>query len=288
MINSLLALQVDLFLMRLKVLLPTDFSTTSHNAIVYAFSMFKGLDVEVDLLHVIHDDGEDPVQLKEITSTASHQFELLKDALYKKGIEVPQHISFNITHGTNISQIIDEYVFEHQNDLLILGATGEISSSKHLLSERTIELISLTKIPVLSIPKNSAFKKIKDIIYATDLSDIDFEARELIAFARVFDATVHFVHVFPEMLGTTRFKPEHITNDLVKKFNYPKISFDAIMNNEVEKALVDFIVLKQPEIVALFTHKRNIIEQLFYHSVTKELSIRIDTPIFTFKKVEKI
>lgn len=90
------------------------------------------------------------------------------------------------------------------------------------------------------------------------------------------------------MLGTTRFKPEHITNDLVKKFNYPNISFDAIMNNEVEKALVDFIVLKQPEIVALFTHKRNIIEQLFYHSVTKELSFRIDTPIFTFKKVEKI
>ena len=168
--------------------------------------------------------------------------------------------------------------------MLIIGATGEIYSNHNLLSERTIELISLTKIPVLSIPKNTTYKKISDIIYATDLSDIDFEAGELIAFAKLFDASVHFVHIFPEILGTTTFNPVHISNDLVKKFKYPKISFDAIMNNDVEKSLIEFIDKKKPSIVAVFTHKRKIIEQIFYNSVSKEVSLRIDIPIFTFKK----
>lgn len=267
-----------------KVLLPTDFSNTSQNAIVYALEMFKGFEVDFDLLHVIFYEDEDANELKDLKKNATHEFELLKNKLEKNNIEIPKHFSFHIEHGNHISQMIDNYANDHKKDLLIIGATGEIFSNHHLLSERTIELISVTKIPVLSIPNNTSYKKINDIIYATDLSDIDFEARELIAFAKLFDAFVHFVHVFPEMLGTTRFNPDHITNDLIKKFKYPNITFDAIMNNEVEKSLVDFIKEKKPAIVAVFTHKRNIIEQLFYNSVSKEVSIKIDIPIFTFKK----
>jgi len=268
----------------LKVLLPTDFSSTSHNAIVYALNMFDGFDIDIELLHVIFYDGEDEEIIKNFKKTALKQFETLKSDLQKQKIRIPKEFNFHITHGVEVSKIIDDYASSHKIEMLIIGATGEIYSTSHLLSERTIELISLTTIPVLSIPKNTKYNKITDIIYATDLSDIDFEAGELIAFAKLFDAAVHFVHVFPEMLGTTKFNPVHISNDLIKKFKYPNITFDAIMDNDVEKSLIEFIDKKKPSIVAMFTHKRKIIEQLFYNSVSKEVSYNIDAPIFTFKK----
>ena len=69
-----------------KVLLPTDFSNTSQNAIVYALEMFKGFEVDFDLLHVIFYEGEEANDLKDLKKNATHEFELLKNKLEKNNI----------------------------------------------------------------------------------------------------------------------------------------------------------------------------------------------------------
>jgi nucleotide-binding universal stress UspA family protein len=268
----------------LKILLPTDFSSSSYNAILYALNMLKGFEVEFEVLHVIFQEDEKDGALIELSDHAEKQFALLKSDLVKDHAPIPANFTFHIAHGFQVSHIIHEYADRHNKDMIIVGARGELNSEQVILGGRTCELITISEIPVLSIPKSASFKKIRNTIYATDLTDIDFEAGELIAFARLFNASVHFVHVFPQLLGTTLFNPTYITNDLIKKFSYANITFDAIMNNDVEQALTDFIDEKKPDIVAMFTHKRNLLEQFFNKSITKSIAFQVSTPLFTFKK----
>lgn len=270
----------------LKVLLPTDFSPSSYNAVVYALNLFKGFDVEFDLYHVVFYDGENgnDRDLKDHYENAQRQTDHLITELKKDHNNILANFSTHFDHGIRISQIINDYALHHKKDMVVMGARGERDSDDLLLGGRTNELIAASNIPVLSIPKNTSFKTIRNIMYATDLTDVDFEAKELIAFAKLFHSSVHFVHVFPELLGTTRFNPDHITSDLSKKFKYPNITFDAIMNNNVEAGLIGFMEEKKPEIVALFTHKRMLLERLFTKSTTKKLAFQVSIPLFAFKK----
>ena len=273
----------------LRVLLPTDFSNASFNALIYAFRLFEGKQVSYDVLHILPYNEENPELLRKQTLDAKLYFDQMKQQAqdsYKTTI--PEHLYFHSIPDTSVPTRIGLYAEEHQIDLVILGSTGMTNHTDHLFGSNTLSVIAEVHKPILSIPKQSFYKKPETIVYATDLHDIDFEAKELITFAKLFDASVHFVHVFPEVISATRFNPAHISHDLTRKFSYPHITFDAIMNNDVEKGLLQFIENHQPDIVAMFTRKRNTYEQLVDKSTTRNIALETAVPIFAFRKNEEL
>jgi nucleotide-binding universal stress UspA family protein len=273
----------------LRVLLPTDFSKASLNAIVYAFKLFEGKQVWYDVLHVIVHDEDDEKKLKAQTLEARLCFDAMKQKVGTcHKMKVPEHVYFHAIPDTSVQNCIGLYAEERQLDLIITGSTGAGNHPDHLFGSTTLSLIAEVQKPILSIPKLSAFRHLRTIVYATDLNDIDFEAMELMAFAKLFKASVRFVHVFPEVISATRFNPAHISHDLTRKFNYPDITFDAIMNNDVEQGLLQFIGAHQPDIVAMFTRKRNTYEQLVDKSITRKVALGSAVPIFAFRKNEEL
>lgn len=273
----------------LRVLLPTDFSKASLNAIVYAFKLFEGKQVWYDVLHVIKEEEGGQELLKKCIQEAKLNFEAMKHKVHTcHKLTVPEHLYFHAIPDTSVTTRIGTYANERQMDIVVLGSTGMGDSSDHLFGNNALSVIAELQKPILSIPKNAHFKKVQTIVYATDLNDIDFEAKELMAFARLFTAAVHFVHVFPEVISATRFNPAHISHDLTRKFNYPHITFDAIMNNDVEKGLLQFIEAHRPDIVAMFTRKRNTYEQLVDKSITRKVALGSAVPIFAFRKNEEL
>jgi nucleotide-binding universal stress UspA family protein len=274
----------------LRVLLPTDFSKASLNAIVYAFKLFEGKQVWFDVLHIIPEhEGEGTENITEQIHEAKLHFEAMKHKVVTcHKLSLPSQLQLHIISDVSVSAKIGKYALAQQMDMVVMGSTGIGNHEDHLFGSVTLSVIAELEKPVLSIPKQSQYKKLQKIVYATDLNDIDFEAKELMAFAKLFNVAVHFVHVFPEVISATRFNPAHISHDLTRKYNYPHITFDAIMNNDVENGLLQFIETHQPDIVAMFTRKRNTYEQLVDKSITRKVALGSAAPIFAFRKNEEL
>ena len=62
-------------------------------------------------------------------------------------------------------------------------------------------------------------------------------------------------------------------------FKKEAVEFFVIPNDNIKKTINDFLVQQEIDILAMLTHKRNLIEELFTQSLTQKLSFQSKTPI---------
>lgn len=271
----------------LRVLLPTDFSTSSRNAVKYAFGMFKN-DATYELLNVIYYDNSNPDDafLKDIHKQTHQKFDALLEHIKQETGFIPTAVKCHIAQGIPVTEVINAHAANWKADMIVMAATGVADNNHILFGSHTAALISSAPIPVISVPRHISFSGIKSIVYATDFSDTDFGGQALIALAKVFNAHVHFLHVFPEVINASNFSPELIAQDLKRKYNYKHITFDAVMSNRIEPAIASFIESHKPDLLAMLSHNRNLLEKFFEKSITNEVAYQVNVPLLAFKKSE--
>ncbi len=267
----------------LNILLPVDFSEASFNAVRYAARMCNTADFSLDFLHIIFfDDSATPSQVPaELKQQTELGFEKVSAILEEE--QCAARSNFHMLHGLQTGHIIQKYIQGSKANLVITDINHPANNTTIFLGGTLHTLLNTARVPMLLIPKLARFTTMADIVYATDLSRAD-EAPELIAFARLFNAWVHFVHVFPDFIDGKIFEPDKIEEALRAQFNYPRITFDAIMDNHIEKTLLLFVQEKKPDMAAFYTHTYSLMEQLTGKSITEEMSFRLEIPLFAFRK----
>lgn len=265
--------------------MPTDFSVASLNAIRYAFDMFKN-DAAYELLNVVYYENKEKEDafLKELHKEVKQHFNNLLDKIEKENGTLPSSVKTHILHGIPVTGVINDYAVKWKADIIVTASTGIADNNHILFGSHTAALISSSNVPVISVPKHVTFDGIKNIVYATDFSDTEFEGKSLVMLGKIFNAHIHFLHVFPEVINASNFSPELIAQDLKRRFNYQKISFDAIMSNKIEPAIAAFIHEHKPDLLAMLAHNRSILERYFEKSITNEVAYQVDIPLLAFKK----
>jgi len=184
-----------------------------------------------------------------------------------------------------VSTIID--YAEKEKFEYILIATRGAGIVKKLFGTHTSELLSISKIPVISVPSSYRYRPIKTIIYATDMENFEEELPGIIDFAAPVNASIQMLSITQPFEGINN--PKETEMHLVKKFNF-QINFVQVNRNIVNSLIEDIhlsIKTKPNSMLALYSHHdRSGFEKLLFPSNAEQYSFYSKIPIIVFNKID--
>ena len=272
----------------LKILILTDFSDLSKVAIHYGLKMAGKLEAEYTILNVVRLDGVPKSHLKmkqierSLFAIAEEEGEKLIEESIKQ-TKTKAKVSFKAIKAHNVADTVSRYAKANKINLIIMGSRGANRLKKVVLGGTAVSVIDVCSEPVLAIPEKAGFTNFKNVVYASDLKDVQKELDDIIPFAKIFGSTVHMVHVVEAIDKNMEAKREEV-NAMVQRADYAKISLDIVIDDNVPLAIDKYIKEKNGDLLTTFTHELNLFEKIFARSVTRRLAYQGIIPLLAFTR----
>jgi len=269
-----------------KILIPTDFSDTATNAFIHALEFAKIVNAELILLHTfeipIYDSQFFPENYALMyDSIELGKFEMFKDEIPKlKAIATERNLeNIVIKHRLRDGDLLynlKNAVKEDQADFVIMGTTGVSDWTKFFLGSNTNSVISGVEVPVLCVPFDAKFKKIKTIGFTTRYREKDKnELRKVLNIAKKMNAKVKSLYV-----KTSNSDVDEITvKEWELEFANENVEFLVLPSDEVKETILDFILYKDIDVLTTITHKKSFFESLFDSDFTKKITKEVSIPV---------
>lgn len=269
-----------------KILFPTDFSEVSNNAFVYALKLAESIKAEIITLHVydlpIIDNEGFPNYLLELYDVVEvGQFENYKGQVpVLRKIAAQHHLehikmSHELLMGDLVSNI--KMVSKRENiDYVVMGTKGASGLKETFLGSTAGTVIAETDAFVLAVPENCQFHAIKNIAFTSRFKDKDRKAlHQVIKIAKSFNAQVHCLYV-----KTSHSDVKDVTmHDWKFVFSEFDVQFHVIEDENIKDTILNFTDNEKIDLLAMLHYKRNFLEALFHHSLTKKIAHHIQIPI---------
>ncbi|KFF09875.1 universal stress protein [Flavobacterium hydatis] len=269
-----------------RILFPTDFSEVATNAFVHALEFAKQVKGELVLLHTfeipVYDSQFFPENFAIIyNSLELSKFEMFKDQIPKlreiakeRGLDdiVMNHRLMDGDLVYNMKKAIKE----DNIDFVVMGTSGISGWENFFLGTNTDAVISGVEVPILCIPGESEFKKVKTIGFTTRYREKDKkELRKVLAIAKKMNAKIKCLYV--------RTQNTDVSDATIKEweadFKDEPIQFLVLPCEEVKETILDFVLYKDIDVLAMIAYKRSFFESLFHPSFTKKLTKDIAIPV---------
>lgn len=269
-----------------KILFPTDFSDAATNAFVHALEFAKIVNAELILLHTFEIPVYDSQFFPENYATIYSSIELAKFEMFKD--EIPKLRA--IAAERNLGDIVIKHrlmdgdllynlknaVEEDQIDFVIMGTTGSSDWTKFFLGSNTSSVISGVDVPVLCIPGDAKFKKIKTIGFTTRYREKDKkELKKVLKIAKKTNAKVKSLYVKTSNSDVT----DVTVKEWEKEFAGENVEFLVLPSDEVKETILDFILYKDIDILTTIKHKRSFFESIFESSFSKKITKEVSIPV---------
>ena len=271
---------------RYNVIVPSDFSDNSKTALNYAFENFATNAYSITLLHMhrpINVDEQGTIREDEIVGHKKGMLADLKEECINRVLEsnLEVKIESSFVEGFAAEGIVS-LTDNTTNCILVLGTTGEGRMIKSFLGSVSTAVVKNISCPVILIPPNTEVKKFQTFLYCSENLTRDLCIQEqLCALAKLHDTDIHILS-----LGFDN--EDHHEEELqeVLELHYPKekihikhkdepLSSEAI-NNYASEIAADIIILS--------TQHRNMLQDLFHKSFSKEMAIKAKLPLLILHK----
>ncbi|GHU57590.1 universal stress protein [Bacteroidia bacterium] len=283
-----------------QILIPVDFSDYSMKACEIGFNFAHSARAEILILHAyyspffpssipIGDTMAYQIDESETTENLLNRVETDMNALctqLKQKIETGElpnvKYDYILREGLPEEEIIS-YCKTNHPMLVVMGTRGKGQKDLDLIGSVTGEIIELNRVPVLAIPENVPFNdlnKAKSIAFATS-----FNQRDLVAFDTFMELIKEYnpeIHLFN--VSTSRDEWNEIRLSGIKEYfqkQYPNanISHTVLDDCDLLLAIEKFVRDKQIDLIALTTHRRNIIARMFNPGIARKMLFHTDTPL---------
>ncbi|MWB92744.1 universal stress protein [Flavobacterium sp. GA093] len=269
-----------------KILFPTDFSEAATNAFIHALEFAKIVNGELILLHTfeipVYDSQFFPENYASIYSSIElAKFEMFKDEIPKlRTIAAERNLdNIVIKHRLMDGDLLynlKNAVKEDHIDFVIMGTSGISDWSKFFLGSNTSSVISGVEVPVLCVPLDAKFRKIKTIGFTTRYREKDKnELRKVLKIAAKTNAKVRSLYV----KTTSSDVSVETVKEWEKEFANENVEFLVLPSDEVKETILDFVLYKDIDVLAMITHKRSFFESLFDSSFTEKLAKIVPVPV---------
>jgi nucleotide-binding universal stress UspA family protein len=274
------------------IFVSTDFSATGNNAVRFAIHYAKVIRSRLIIFHSTHLPPFNPtlseaeyLMLEKNTEEKQHKrLDLVVSKIYREqGLKRDsKKVSVVVKNSVFAMEAIVSVAKAYQADLIIVGTHG--ATGLKLFGSTTSELIFKAAAPVLAIPPRYRYRKIKTIVYATDLKNTVNELLCIVPIAKLLKATVEVLNLD---FGMSSAKPSVETQDLVKQVQFKKIK--VIVQKEkqgltVLEQIVRYLKNNRTEVLVMFPEERSLFDKLFVRSKTEELVYDTKLPLLTFIK----
>ena len=271
------------------ILLPTDFSDNSWNAIVYAIHFYEKMDCHFYLLHVdkpsdvsttpsVYGVAVDVVSSTYIANSKSHIKHFIK-RIYQQFPNNNSHKFFTLLDSGSFIETIRRHVKERKIDTIVMGTKGASGLKKILIGSNAGDVITKVKCTALIIPENAKYAPIKEIAFPTDYS-LSYEIGHLQPIAEIlerYQSALRVVHISKknDALSATQQR----NKDLLEEYftQYTK-SFHLLTNSKIEEAIQCFVESRSINMITMVAKNLNYFQQILFHSKIKNISYHTDIP----------
>ena len=273
-----------------RILVPVDFSQEAESAAKVAATIARKTGSEIFLVHMLELPVTtiDPAEMNTISSEpqiiyfmklAHQKFDKFKKLPFLKGLTVVESIQFQ--HA--FSGIINES--EKNNiDLIVMGSQGASGLQEMFIGSNTEKVVRRSKIPVLVIKQSVEEFSVNDILFASDFNkESKSTFNRVIDFANLFEAKVHLLYVNTIHNFNTSKNIESRIERFMEDFDFDNYTTNIYNDISIEKGILSFARDIDADLIALNTHGRSGLSQLFNGSIGQELANHALRPVVTFK-----
>lgn len=276
-----------------RILYATDYSDNSIAALQFAHALCKKVDGELFVLHVfdfsvtIASTVSLSYSRKEINAFKKHREHLNSFCKEHLGIEPDDlNITLKIIEGTPAWKSIINYGNELIVDQIVVGKKGGSAIKEVLLGSTTLALIKNADCPVLAIPENVSNKKIKKMVYATALEEVDVLAIEkIVGIAQQIKASINVIHISTKNEYAGEEQMEWFKEMLQKKIKYKRLHFELRFSEDVFVALKRYLGEVNPEMIVMLERQgHSLIRSIWHRDMVKQILDESKLPLMTYHK----
>ena len=269
-----------------KIVVTTDFSECSENALIYSLSLCKELKASLYLLHVFHIPV--PVTDMPYISVSSEEEEkniklrleeLITRVRHKTGYEGMIHTitDFNFTVDGILNVVRDINA-----DLLVMGQRGKTTLADRLFGSTATAIINLVSCPLLLIPEGCSFRKLKKIAIACDRKTGDnknkvFHVAEMIA---TLKSEILLFNVVQEETEKDKLRIDDFSE---MAGNDVKLFFP--VHHDIHEGILQFVSDNDADWLCMFPHRHNIFEQWFTRLNSGNISQQVKIPLLLINEL---
>lgn len=270
--------------MNKNILVPTNFSKQSWNALVYGLLLFREIPATFYILNSYKSRElfQNEKFWKEKSTIGLDK--ILKGLKFRK--ENSSHRFETISSGDYFGDAIEEVLQGQPIDLIIVGTGGEALSNKPEFHLPLNSIIDHSDRPILLIPEGVTLssRKVNEIVFPTDFR-FPFQKEELFIlkfFARRFHVPIRILHV-QENEGLSSDQEKH-RNELKEIFAHLDHSFHRLRHDSILEGIFLFVQSRESGIVALYDRKHNFFKRIFSEVILESLEFDGTVPILLLKE----
>ncbi|MBN8653627.1 MAG: universal stress protein [Cytophagales bacterium] len=276
-----------------KILVPTDFSKTSVNALEVAVEIAKKSNADITLLHVVEEASSSSFSVtgewqKEGWADKLYTIKLLEKskAQLEKLVLDPRFEQVKVTGELRVGNAFHgmrTIITDNKVDLVVMGTSGRSGAVDSVIGTNTERVVRHAKCPVLSINKKPSKVNFKNIVYATAMhKDEEIFSRMVKKTQQLYNSTVHLVRI--NTPGD--FQRDYVVKDYMEKFakklglkNYTVNVFNDITE---EDGIIYFAETIDADMIAMATHGRTGFAHVLAGSIAEDVVSHAKRPVLTF------
>lgn len=266
------------------LLVPTDFSTVSADALRFAVKLAAINDGTVTVAHISHPEFDPNLLFPEMNFQDLEAFQNDRMENFVNEVfddKLRSNLMTKVEIGFAVEQIV-QYSSSGEYDLIVMGARGDKGTLEKWFGSVSTSVTQLAKCPVLLVPQGKSYNEFEHLLFA---SNFESTAPEMLAYlssmATLFGADVHFVHVEDESNTQKYREVEKRLFEILFEGGQPAFSFTMtkVEGESVNEALNEYAEKHNIDLMIMVHPHRSFWENVFHTSVTKSMAFNAALPL---------
>ncbi|HEU5148694.1 MAG TPA: universal stress protein [Chryseosolibacter sp.] len=271
------------------ILVPTDFSQLSKSALKYAIKIANKLGGNVTVLHVMTMTRALRISVSEkilspahdMIGAAEEELEVMIRTLSEQYKAITP-IKYHVVRGAYFPSTLLREARRLHSGLVVMGTRGATGITKTFLGSNTNSVIEVSHVPVLAVPEKADFKGFRNVVYASDLRNLEDELTMLIRYIEKFESTIHLLHIVPP--GEQVEEVESRIEAVLESFPYKNIITLVLVDHDINAAVDQYVEVSKADVLAMFTHEISFFEKVFDRSMTRKMAFHSRVPLLAFRQ----
>ncbi len=275
-----------------KILVPTDFSKPSENALEVAAAIAKKQNAEIVVLHmmglsdnvVTKNESREVFEAMYYMRLAEKRFADLLDKDYLKGITVSDTV-----HNYTAFGEINDIAMEMNIDLIVMGSHGTTGLKEVFVGSNTEKVVRTSEIPVLVIKHPASDFSPRHGIFACDFqsSAIGPYKRAQRMFEHLgMDMELLYINLAGDFRSTREIEKRILKFLTDAEVDNPLSTLNKVVqynDYSVEAGIFAYSQVANADLIALPTQGRQGLAHFFSGSIGEDVVNHSDLPVMTFR-----
>lgn len=279
------------------ILIPTDFSKNSKNALLYALDLFRHTPCHF-IISYINLDGTDykerpiynfgtNILVERAPKGIQEKLEDLKKLVYSTSSKGTQHLCSLICKEGFFVKAIQKLIHDKNVDLIIMGTKGATALKEFFTGSHAGDVITKVGCDVLVVPHKARYNGFTQLVFPVDfeLPINDTLLKKMDNLVGSQPTQIHLLYVtksdiplFKEVEVLQRQWVKHISETLNKP-----VEFHRVISKKVEDGIQSYTDEISADLIVMISKEYGPFHKLFMDTTVEEVSFNTKIPLLSIQ-----